>query len=254
MNHNEALVALREPDKALLRLEAYRAAAVRANTIAPDFRIASTDDDDQATVDRKLIKDGIAALDAAVKDRAWLADPTLREMFTALEEAEQRVKAQRDTLKKMLAGRVALLDEAKKDWVRREQRRIAEEAEAARKANEAAAAAATAAESEESGDDMPPPPPAETFVPTEKAPTLSKVGTAKAVVKTSPVKCELAAGDVADRIREVAHYWPHLLDLNTVKAKAEYNALVARGQMEKPSEAGTVVGGIRFYVDLVVSG
>ena len=68
------------------------------------------------------------------------------------------------------------------------------------------------------------------------------------------MKCELAPGDRNAAIREVAAKWPHLLDLNETKAKAEFNAIVARGDLEPPSEAGTVVGGVRFWRERTVSG
>lgn len=261
MSTSEAIVALRDVEKSLRLLDRYQTAAKRANAIGTNIVIKSTDDDEVATADRGIIKDGIKALDEAVKSRAWIADPALAGAFKALEAAEARVKAEAKMLKGLLEGRVNLIDEAKKSWVRAETERRRVEAEQQRLAEEAAAKAAAEAAALAEPDEEAPPPVQVAVAPPEPVQRHSVVGTAKATVKTSPVKCEVwldpekqPAQARADAILEIARHWPHLLTLNEVAAKAEFAALVARGQAEKPSEAGTVMGGIRFYVTLVVSG
>ncbi len=114
MNETTAL-ALRESPKRMLQIEAYRTAALRANAIARDLRLESDDDVAQATVDRKAIKDGIAAIAAHVKSRAWLPDDDTRAVFSALEAAESSVKDEAKRLSGMLAARIELIDEAIKD-------------------------------------------------------------------------------------------------------------------------------------------
>lgn len=259
MNETTAL-ALRESPKRMLQIEAYRAAALRANAIARDLRLESDDDVAQATVDRKAIKDGIAAIAAHVKSRAWLPDDDTRAVFSALEAAESSVKDEAKRLSGMLAARIELIDEAIKDRTRRENARIAAEYERARlEAAAAARAAAAAAAAEDPFEEAPPP--AEVYVEPQKAVTHVKVGAAKSTVKTTPVKCELWLDPdlppeqaLAAAVQELAAKWPHALTLNSAVAKAEFAALQARGQVERPSEAGTIVHGVRFYVDLVVSG
>lgn len=259
MNEATAL-ALRECPKKMLALEQYRQAAIRANAVPSDLKLESEDDVATATVDRKTIKDGIAALGMHVRSRAWLPDDETRNLLASLEAAEQSVKDEAKRLSGMLQARVDTIDEAIKDRTRRENARIAEEqARARREAEEAARAAAEAAAAAAPGEEAPPP--AEVYVEPEKAVTHVKVGAAKSTVKTSPVKCELWLDPalppeqaLAASVQELAAKWPHALTVNTQVLKAEFAALMARGQVERPSEAGTVLNGVRFYVDLVVSG
>lgn len=259
MNETTA-IALRECPKRMLALEEYRRAAQRANLIKPDLILVSEDDVAAATVDRKTIKDGISALATHVKSRAWLPDDETRQVLAALEAAEQSVKDESKRLTGMLTARVEIIDEAIKARKRREDARIAEEqARARREAAEAARVAAEAAAAEFPGEEAPPP--AEVYVAPERAVTHVKVGAAKSTVKSSPVKCELWLDPAlppeqarAAAVQELAAKWPHAIVLDEKVLKAEFAALMARGQVERPSEAGTVINGVRFYTELQVSG
>lgn len=235
---NDGVAALAKDD-ALLRADS------EAASIGPDFRVTNADDNDIATASRAAIKDGIARIEDGKKA-----------LFAPYKEAEKRVTLYFGPLLDRLTLAVKRID-AQKVAFQREQLRAAEEQRRAaeRAQREAAEKAAAAAVADEGPDEDLPPPTPQAFVPTPPPPpAVSKMGDAKSQVRWTPVKCAIADGDRAERIREIAAKWPHLLALNEQIAKAEFAAMVARGDFEQPSEAGTVVCGVRFWRDMSVSG
>jgi hypothetical protein len=252
-----ALAVMQTKANALAKAEPIVAALAEAGSIGTGFRITSADDNDLATLSRGKLKAGLKA----VKDGLAAAFKEYEALYVEPYKADRkRAEAFFAPVLTRLDGAVQQIDLQMLAFVRAEEARVVRERREAQVAADAAARAAAEAQkaAEECGaseEEMPPPGvPQVIAAPPAPVVTHTAIGTASATVKTSPVKCEVAPGDRAERIREIARQWPHLLVLDEAKARAEFAALQARGDAEKPSEAGTVVAGIRFYVTRLVSG
>lgn len=255
-------VALGVPEKFMIGVKAYMDAAARANMVKPDYAVKSQADRDSATMDRATIKAGIKIVEELAKKRAWITDPKVAEAFGVLEAADARAKAEAKRVVGLLKGRVEIIDAAIVTWTRDEERKAAEARRLQQEQEAAAAKAAAEAAANAMDPDEEAPIPAQPIVPqAEPVQRHSSIGEAKSTVKSSPVMCELYLDPEVkeeDRLKfalmEVMNKWPYLLKIDEVAAKAECNALIARKAMDKPSEVGTVVGGIRFFTKMLVSG
>lgn len=215
-----------EAVRALMESEQAKAADGVATSVGVGFRIATAEDAQQAADTLNILKRSVKH----AKD--------------GLTEAFRPMKAVEKALRGLLEPRISsweraawAVDTEMTRWRRAEESRIREaQVEAQRQADAAAKAAAEA--NAALMDDEEPLPPAQVVLPKAESITRGAVGKIHVIRRTEAV-------EIVD-LGEVAKHWPHLAVLDKSTAKAEFDLLVKRGNIEPPSEDGIVLGGIRF--------
>lgn len=197
-----------------------------AASVSAGFRIATPEDAQQAADTLSILKRSVKA-----------AKDGLTEAFRPMKALE---KSLRGLIEPRIGGwdRAAMTVDAELTRFRRaEEARIRREQEEAQRQADAAAKAAAAANAALT-DEEEPLPAAQVVLPKVESITRGAVGKVHVTRRTEAV-------EIVD-LKAVAEHWPHLAVLDKSTAKAEFDLLVKRGNMEPPPEDGVVVGGIRF--------